>query len=63
MRIQGAARSEKRRAAPLECKNRTEIETARLVLEAHENLVSADEANRTKFQDVLSFLRNRVDHK
>jgi anti-anti-sigma regulatory factor len=48
---------------PLECKNRSEIDTARLVLEAHENLVTADEANRSKFQDVLTFLRNRVDQK
>jgi anti-anti-sigma factor len=40
-----------------------EIENARLVLEAHENLVTADEANRTKFQDVLAFLRNRVEQK
>jgi anti-sigma B factor antagonist len=48
---------------PLECHNRSEIETARLVLEAHENLVSADETNRTKFQDVLAFLRNRVEQK
>lgn len=47
--------------AALECPTTTEVETARLVLEAHENLVSADEANRTKFQDVLSFLRNRVE--
>lgn len=39
---------------------RTEIEQARLVLEAHENLVSADAANAAKFQDVLAFLRNRV---
>ena len=48
---------------PLECRNRDEIEMARLVLEAHENLVSADEANRSKFQDVLSFLRNRIGQK
>ena len=47
----------------LECKNRTEIETARLVLEAHENLVAVDESNRVKFQDVLVFLRNRVEQK
>lgn len=45
----------------LECKNGNEIETARLVLEAHENLVTADDANRTKFQDVLTFLRRRVE--
>jgi anti-sigma B factor antagonist len=48
---------------PLEAKACSEIENARLVLEAHENLVSADEANRTKFQDVLAFLRNRVEQK
>lgn len=48
---------------PLACEKKSEIETARLVLEAHENLVSADEVNRAKFQDVLSFLRSRVDPK
>ena len=37
-----------------------ELESARLVLAAHENLVAADEANRAKFQDVLAFLKNRV---
>lgn len=46
---------------PLECRSRSEIEMARIVLEAHENLINADEANRAKFQDVLTFLRNRVD--
>jgi anti-sigma B factor antagonist len=48
---------------PLQTKQRSEIENARIVLEAHENLVSADESNRTKFQDVLAFLRNRVEQK
>ena len=48
-------------ATPLPCHDRTELENARLVLEAHENLVAADEANRGKFQDVLSFLKNRVE--
>jgi anti-sigma B factor antagonist len=38
-----------------------ELENARLVLEAHENLVSADESNRGKFQDVLAFMKNRVE--
>jgi anti-sigma B factor antagonist len=47
----------------IECAAKSEIETARLVLEAHENLVAADEANRSKFQDVLTFLRNRVEQK
>ncbi len=42
-------------------KVRTEVESARLVLEAHENLVSADAANAAKFQDVLAFLRSRVE--
>lgn len=39
----------------------TELENARLVLAAHENLVAADEANREKFQDVLAFLSSRVE--
>ena len=43
------------------CPKRSELESARLVLEAHENLVAADEANRVKFQDVLVFLKNRVE--
>ncbi len=48
---------------PLEAKKCSELESARHVLEAHENLVSADEANRAKFQDVMTFLRNRVEQK
>jgi anti-anti-sigma regulatory factor len=48
-------------ATPLACHDRTELENARLALEAHENLVTVDEANRGKFQDVLSFLKNRVE--
>jgi anti-sigma B factor antagonist len=44
----------------LETTRATEVESAKMVLEAHENLVAADEANRGKFEDVLSFLRNRV---
>lgn len=47
-------------AAPLPCTPPGEVEGARLVLEAHENLVAADEANRGRFQDVLAFLRNRL---
>jgi anti-sigma B factor antagonist len=45
----------------LHCENRSEVENARMVLEAHENLVSVDEGNRAKFQDVLAFLKNRVE--
>jgi anti-sigma B factor antagonist len=51
-------------AQPLPCDApRGELESARLVLEAHENLVTTDEANRGKFQDVLAFLRTRVEQK
>ena len=39
----------------------SELENARMVLSAHENLVSADEKNRTKFQDVLDFMKNRLE--
>jgi len=46
---------------PLVSGERGELENARLVLEAHENLVSADETNRVKFQDVLVFMKNRVE--
>lgn len=46
----------------LECAPVTdEVESARLVLEAHENLVAADENNRGKFQDVLAYLKNRIE--
>jgi anti-anti-sigma regulatory factor len=48
-------------AQGLDSKAKTEIESARLVLEAHEHLVTVDANNATKFQDVLAFLRNRVD--
>ena len=37
------------------------IENARLCLEAHENLIEADETNRAKFHDVINYLKNRVD--
>ena len=48
-------------AQALDIKAKSEIESARLVLEAHEHLVTADAGNATKFQDVLAFLRNRVE--
>jgi anti-anti-sigma regulatory factor len=44
----------------LVCPDRSELENARLVLEAHESLVAADARNEAKFQDVLAFLKNRV---
>jgi len=46
---------------PLPRGDLTELESARMVLEAHESLVAADAANQSKFQDVLVFLKNRVD--
>lgn len=46
---------------PLICNgSRSELENARLVLDSHENLVAADSSNQAKFQDVLAFLRNRI---
>jgi anti-sigma B factor antagonist len=38
-----------------------ELEAARLVLDAHKNLVQADESNRARFQDVITLLKGRVD--
>lgn len=37
-----------------------ELDSARLCLEAHEKLVEADSENQAKFQDVISYLKNRV---
>ncbi len=37
-----------------------ELESARLCLESHEKLVEADGDNEAKFQDVISYLKNRV---
>ncbi len=45
----------------LEGPRQSEIESARLCLEAHESLVEAEEKNRAKFQDVITFLKGRVD--
>lgn len=45
----------------LSAEKKSEIESAKLVLEAHEHLVDADSSNAAKFQDVLAFLRNRVE--
>ncbi len=47
----------------LDPKSLGEVESARLVLEAHENLVAADPDNATKFQDVLAFLRNQLGNR
>ncbi len=46
-------------AVGMEQKEQCKNEISRLMLEAHENLVEADFSNATRFQDVLSFLRER----
>ncbi len=38
-----------------------ELTNARLCLEAHENLIQADSNNQEKFQDVIAYLKNRLD--
>ncbi|MEI6862627.1 MAG: STAS domain-containing protein [Verrucomicrobiota bacterium] len=38
-----------------------ELANARLALEAHRNLVACDAANRSRFEDVLTFLQKRVE--
>jgi len=40
---------------------KNELENARLALEAHKNLITADAANGAKFQDVLAFLQKRCE--
>ncbi|MBC2605920.1 STAS domain-containing protein [Pelagicoccus albus] len=45
----------------LSAKQLNELENARLCLEAHENLVAADSENQEKFQDVIAYLKNRVE--
>ncbi len=48
-------------ATPLPSRReQSDLESARLVLAAHENLVAADSLNRSRFEDVLAFLRRRV---
>jgi len=36
-------------------------ESAQVMLEAHENLIAADARNATKFQDVVKFLRHKLN--
>lgn len=38
-----------------------EVSDAKNVLRAHENLAAADAENATRFQDVISFLKNQVE--
>jgi anti-sigma B factor antagonist len=48
-------------AAALHQEKAGEAESARLVLKAHEDLVAAVPENKEKFQDVLEFLKTRVN--
>lgn len=41
----------------LDASNPSQRETAEIMLEAHQNLVDASPANKSKFQDVLTFLK------
>ncbi len=60
---EAVGRREKEAMTPLvgPAEPQSEIEAARTVLEAHEDLVEIDESNRNRFQDVIAFLRNQVD--
>ncbi|TVR50956.1 MAG: anti-sigma factor antagonist [Puniceicoccaceae bacterium] len=51
------------RTTALNSKVLSEVENARLCLEAHEKLVTADASNKGKFQDVIAFLKNRVEQR
>lgn len=48
------------RAKPLTTLDKREIANARLILKAHENLVAADAGNLTKFQDVITALKQQI---
>ena len=37
-----------------------EIDDAKMILQAHENLLEIDESNKSKFQDVIDFLKIQV---
>ncbi len=39
---------------------RKEIDNAKMILKAHENLVEIEDTNKSKFQDVIDFLKNQV---
>ncbi|KAF0095965.1 MAG: anti-sigma-factor antagonist [Puniceicoccaceae bacterium 5H] len=39
----------------------SEKEGARMILQAHENLVEIDASNRSKFQDVIAFLKSQTE--
>jgi len=63
MEVDPGEHSFKNEPSPLPGNSKVESKSdkARMVLEAHENLVKADEENRSKFQDVISYLKNQVE--
>lgn len=49
------------RFSPVQGEGQTKTEVSKIMLESHENLVAVDERNALKFQDVLTFLREKLD--
>jgi anti-sigma B factor antagonist len=54
----GASRSGTHTLAPLEGRK---VDSAEVILRAHESLVEAEQGNASKFQDCIEFLRNQVE--
>lgn len=48
-------------AQQLAAESETDINNARMILQAHENLVAVDSANQAKFQDVINFLKGQTE--
>ena len=46
---------------PPSCPELSKVERAELVLEAHEALIAANEENRSRFCDVVDFLRLELE--
>lgn len=64
--MQLATRSDESMDSDFETLDHLEIEedkkeSAQTMLEAHENLIDIDERNAAKFQDVVKFLRHKLD--
>lgn len=48
-------------AQQLASDTKNDVENARMILKAHENLVAVDVSNQSKFQDVISFLKGQIE--
>lgn len=48
-------------AQQLASESKNDVENARMILMAHENLVAVDASNQSKFQDVISFLKGQIE--